>query len=255
MSLAWRTSYGRAVTAWHALLWGAFAASSLLVGQVLSGPLSGSPRATGLLMGFGAGTLISAVGFELVPEASFEDVGIGVAFALGAGALLYYGADRLVDGMGGADRQKLADPDAAGSPWAMFIGALLDGVPESFVLGSTLAVGGAIDAAFLAAVFVSNVPEGVAGTASLRATGATDRRIFANWAALVAMSALFAALGFLLADVTPKQGIYVEAFAGGAVLTVLADSMMPEAFRHGGRAVGLLTVLGYIVAGTLSVAQ
>jgi ZIP family zinc transporter len=243
------------VTAWHALLWGALGASSLLVGQALSGPLSGSPRATGLLMGFGAGTLISAVGFELVPEASFEDVGIGVAFALGAGALLYYAADRVVDGMGGADRQKLADPDAAGSPWAMFIGALLDGVPESFVLGSTLAVGGAIDAAFLAAVFVSNIPEGVAGTASLRATGATGQRIFVNWSTLVVLSALFAAAGFLLADVTPKQGIYVQAFAGGAVLTVLADSMMPEAFRHGGRAVGLLTVLGYIVAGTLSVAQ
>jgi ZIP family zinc transporter len=71
----------------------------------------------------------------------------------------------------------------------------------------------------------------------------------------VVVSALFAGAGFLLADVTPHQGIYVEAFAGGAVLTVLADSMMPEAFSHGGRAVGLLTVLGYIVAGALSVAQ
>jgi ZIP family zinc transporter len=243
------------MTTWHAVLWGALGASSLLVGHALSRPLSGSPRATGLLMGFGAGTLISAVGFELVPEASFEDVGLGVGLALAAGALTYYTADRLVDGMGGGDRQTLVEPDAAGSPWAMFIGALLDGVPESFVLGSTLAVGGAIDAAFLTAVFVSNVPEGVAGTASLRATGATNRRILANWTALVVLSALFAGAGFLLADVTPDEGIYVEAFAGGAVLTVLADSMMPEAFRHGGRAVGLLTVLGYIVAGALSVAQ
>jgi len=243
------------MSTWHAVLWGALGASSLLVGQALAGPLSGSPKATGLLMGFGAGTLISAVGFELVPEASFEDVGLGVGVALLAGALTYYTADRVVDAMGGADRQTLDTTDGAGSPWAMFIGALLDGVPESFVLGSTLAVGGAIDAAFLAAVFVSNVPEGVAGTASLRATGATSRHIFANWATLVAVSAAVAGLGFALADVTPHQGIYVEAFAGGAVLTVLADSMMPEAFSHGGRAVGLLTVFGYIVAGALSVAQ
>lgn len=243
------------MTAWHAVLWGALGASSLLVGHALSGPLSGSPRATGLLMGFGAGTLISAVGFELVPEASFEDVGFGVGLALAAGALTYYAADRIVDGMGGAERQSLDTADTAGSPWAMFIGALLDGVPESFVLGSTLAVGGAIDAAFLVAVFVSNVPEGVAGTASLRATGATNRRILVNWTTLVVVSALVAGAGFLLADVTPQQGIYVEAFAGGAVLTVLADSMMPQAFRFGGRAVGLLTVLGYIVAGALSVAQ
>ena len=243
------------MTAWHAVLWGALGASSLLVGHALSGPLSGSPRATGLLMGFGAGTLISAVGFELVPEASFEDVGFGVGLALAAGALTYYAADRIVDGMGGAERQSLDTADTAGSPWAMFIGALLDGVPESFVLGSTLAVGGAIDAAFLVAVFVSNVPEGVAGTASLRATGATNRRILVNWTTLVVVSALVAGAGFLLADVTPQQGIYVEAFAGGAVLTMLADSMMPQAFRFGGRAVGLLTVLGYIVAGALSVAQ
>jgi ZIP family zinc transporter len=239
----------------NAMLWGALGASSLLVGQALSGPLSRSKTATGLLMGFGAGTLISAVGFELVPEASFEDVGLGVALALAAGALTYYVADRIVDGMGGADRQALDGSSEAGSPWAMFIGALLDGVPESFVLGSTIAVGGAIDAAFLAAVFVSNLPEGVAGTASLLATGASRRRVFFGWSALVVLSALVAGVGFLLADVTPKQGIYVEAFAGGAVLTVLADSMMPEAFRHGGRAVGLLTVLGYIVAGALSVAQ
>jgi ZIP family zinc transporter len=243
------------MSTWHAVLWGALGASSLLVGQALAGPLSGSPRATGLLMGFGAGTLISAVGFELVPEASFEDVGLGVGLALAAGSLTYYVADRTIDRMGGADRQAIGASSAEGSPWAMFLGALLDGVPESFVLGSTLAVGGAIDAAFLAAVFVSNVPEGVAGTASLRATGATDRRIFFNWSTLVVVSAVVAGLGFALADVTPHQGIYVEAFAGGAVLTVLADSMMPEAFRHGGRAVGLLTVLGYIVAGALSVAQ
>ena len=235
------------MTAWHAVLWGAFGASSLLVGQALSGPLSGSRRATGLLMGFGAGTLISAVGFELVPEASFEDVGLGVGLALAAGALTYYTADRIVDGMGGAERQTLETSETAGSPWAMFIGALLDGVPESFVLGSTLAVGGAIDAAFLVAVLVSNVPEGVAG--------ATNGRIFANWTTLVVVSAVMAGAGFLLADVAPHQGIYVEAFAGGAVLTVLADSMMPEAFRHGGRADGLLTDLGYIVAGALTVAQ
>jgi ZIP family zinc transporter len=120
------------MTAWHAVLWGALGASSLLVGQALSGSLSGSPKATGLLMDFGAGALISAVGFELAPEASFEDVGLGVGLALGAGALTYYLADRAVDGMGGADRQTLDPADAAGSPWAMFIGALLDGVPESF---------------------------------------------------------------------------------------------------------------------------
>jgi ZIP family zinc transporter len=64
-----------------------------------------------------------------------------------------------------------------------------------------------------------------------------------------------AAAGFALADSVPHEGLYAEAFAGGAVLTMLADSMMPEAVQHGGRAVGLITVLGYLVAAVLAVAQ
>jgi zinc transporter, ZIP family len=242
------------MSAWSAFLWGALASSSLLLGQALAGPLGGSRKAVGLLMGFGAGTLLSAVGYQLVPEASFEH-GIGVGIGFAAGALTYYVADRAVDKQGGEDRQAIDVETDDASPWAMFIGALLDGLPESFVLGIGLGLGGTIDVAFLAAVFVSNIPQGVAGTTSLRATGATSRHVFWMWTFLTLASALIAAAGFLLADNLTNEGLYAEAFAGGAVLTMLADSMMPEAFRHGGRSVGLVTVLGYLVAAALAVAQ
>lgn len=242
------------MSVWAALAWGALASASLFIGQALAGPMARSRKAVGLLMGFGAGTLISAVGYQLVPEASFENgLGVGVAFALGA--VTYYVADRIVDSSGGEARQDLDVRPDTGSPWAMYVGALLDGLPESFVLGITLALGGAIDVAFLAAVFVSNIPQGLAGTTSLRAAGASNRHVFWGWAILTAASGLFAAAGFLLADGVPNEGLYAEAFAGGAVLTMLADSMMPEAFQHGGRSVGLLTVLGYLVAAALAVAQ
>src|SRR5690348_6433404 len=145
------------MSAWNALLWGALASSSLYIGYALTRPLAGNRKAVGLLMGFGAGTLVSAVGYQLVPQASFtHGIGVGISFALGA--LTYYIADRIVDGQGGEDRQNLDVQQGAGSPWAMFIGALLDGLPESFVLGITLALGGTINIAFLAAVFVSNTP-------------------------------------------------------------------------------------------------
>ncbi len=242
------------MSAWNALLWGGLASSSLFLGQALARPLAGSRKAVGLLMGFGAGTLVSAVGYQLIPEASFEH-GLGVGIAAALGALTYYLADRIVDRQGGEDRQNLDLRPDTGSPWAMFLGALLDGLPESFVLGITLALGGAIDIAFLAAVFVSNIPQGLAGTTSLRAAGATNRRVTGGWATLTVASAVIAAIGFLLADSVPDEGLYAEAFAGGAVLTMLADSMMPEAFRHGGRSVGLVTVLGYLVAAGLAVAQ
>jgi ZIP family zinc transporter len=240
------------MSAWSALLWGAFASSSLLLGQALARPLSGSRKAVGLLMGFGAGTLVSAVGYQLVPEVSFEHgAAVGVAFLLGA--LTYYVADRVVDNRGGGDRQAVSAESENSSPWAMFIGALLDGLPESFVLGISLALGGAIDAAFLAAVFVSNIPQGIAGTANLRAAGV--RRVTWLWTFATLASGVIAAAGFLLAEHYRLEGTYAEAFAGGAVLTMLADSMMPEAFEHGGRSVGLVTVLGYLVAAALAVAQ
>jgi ZIP family zinc transporter len=241
------------MSAWNALLLGALASSSLYIGYALTRPLAGNRKAVGLLMGFGAGTLVSAVGYQLVPQASFaHGIGVGISFALGA--LTYYVLDRIVDGQGGEDRQNLDVQQGAGSPWAMFIGALLDGLPESFVLGITLALGGTINIAFLAAVFVSNIPQGVAGTTSLLAAGSTSRRVLLGWTILTAASALMAAAGFLLADNVRHQGIWAEAFAGGAVLTMLADSMMPEAFQHGGRTVGLMTVLGYLVAAALAVA-
>jgi ZIP family zinc transporter len=137
----------------------------------------------------------------------------------------------------------------------MFIGVLLDGLPESFVLGITLALGGSIDAAFLAAVFVSNIPKGVAGTASLDAAGATTtRRITWGWTNLTAASAGVAALGFALADNVPHQGIWAEAFAGVAVLTMLADSSARglPARRPLRRT---RDRLGYLVAAALAVAQ
>jgi len=205
-------------------------------------------------MGFGAGTLLSAVAYELIPESNLEH-GPGIGISVVLGALVYYMADRIVDGSGGDDRQQIDAAEVSGSGAAMFIGALLDGVPEAFVLGTTLALGGAVDAAFVMALFVSNIPQGVAGTTSLRAAGYSSRRIFWMWTCLTIACAVVAAIGFEYAVNRHVQGLYAEAFAAGAVLTMLTDSMLPEAFRHGGKPVGLLLVAGYLVAAALTIAQ
>jgi ZIP family zinc transporter len=241
------------VNVWSALGWGLLSSASLFIGQALAGPMERSYRATGLMMGFGAGTLLSAVAYQLVPEASFEH-GPGLAVSVALGAITYYVADRLIDQRGGADRQQI-DRVSAGSGMAMFLGALLDGLPEAFVLGIGLALGGTISVAFIVAIFVSNIPQGVAGTTSLKGAGVSSRRIFRMWMTLTIACAAASALGFALADWVPHRGLYAEGFAAGAVLTMLADSMMPEAFQHGGKSVGLLTVLGYLVAAILAVAQ
>jgi ZIP family zinc transporter len=236
-----------------AFWWGGLAAASLLLGYALS--LRGlSNRAIGDVMGIGAGALIGAIAYELVPESVFG--GLGMAAVFGTGALAFFVGDWLVDRRGGADRKAIAGNQQSGSGAAIFIGTLLDNVPESIVLGSGLALGGAVNAAFLAAVFISNLPEGVAGSVNLVAAGYERRRVFRMWAALVFVSALSAALGYAAVRVLPgANGLYVQAFTAGAMLTMLADAMMPEAFEHGGFAVGLLTVLGFLAAAMLSTLQ
>jgi ZIP family zinc transporter len=197
--------------------------------------------------------LLSAVAYELIPESHlYRGVWLGVWFLMGA--LVYYAADLIVDRSGGESRQKIARHDGGGSGAALFLGTLLDGVPESLILGITLSLGGSIDVAFISAVFISNIPEGIAGTNNLRSAGYSDRHILWMWSALVVTCAVTSALGFNLASSAHLDGVYAEAFAGGAVLTMLANSMLPEAFEHGGTSVGLLVVLGYLVAAALTIA-
>lgn len=224
-----------------ALAWGLIAAGSLLVGQLLATPLARSTRVVGLMMAFGAGTLISAVGYELIPEANLQ-LGWEVGAAFLVGALVYYAGARLIDrgGQSGA---------------ALFLGALLDGIPESFILGLGLALGGQVSLAFLAAVLLSNIPEGLAGTVDMRGSGVSDRRITLLWASLTLVCGLASMAGYLVADAGSRTGEIASAFAGGAVLTMLADSMVPESYERAGRVAGLLTVLGFLVAGVLSALQ
>jgi zinc transporter, ZIP family len=236
-----------------AMFWGGLAAASLLIGFVLAGR-GLSKRAIGMIMGFGGGALISAIAYELVPESALY--GIGMAIALLLGALTFFFADWWVDHRGGADRKDIAGDKTGGSGSSIFIGTLLDNVPESIVLGMSMAIGGAINVAFLAAVFVSNLPEGVAGTVNMQAAGRSRRSIFWMWTVLVLISAACAGLGYLVIGLLPNAtGRMAQAFAAGAMLTMLTDAMMPEAYEHGGKLVGLLTVMGFLTAAVLSVAE
>jgi zinc transporter, ZIP family len=236
-----------------AIWWGGLAATSLLVGFLLSGRGLAN-RTIGMIMGIGAGALISAIAYELVPESLLSGWGTAVAFALGAVA--FFGGDWLVDWRGGAERKAITGEQTTGSGAAIYVGTLLDNVPESIILGIGLVQGDGVNLAFLTAVFVSNLPEGVAGSLNLQAAGYSRRRIFWMWSLLVLISAASAGLGYVLISRIPGlDGLYAQAFAAGAMLTMLADAMMPEAFEHGGKLVGLFTVLGFLAAAMLSVAQ
>lgn len=237
--------------------WGLFAGSSLILGGVLALVFPIRDRLLGLIMAFGAGVLISAVAYELVAEAFETSAGNGeIALGLAAGALTFFVGDVLVDRMGGAGRKEISGTAGAGSGLAIVLGIVLDGIPESAVIGLGLLEGTGVSVAVIAAVFLSNLPEAIAATSGLVAGGWKRGRILFLWAAVTLVCGLASLLGYVIFDSAgPPTLAFVLAFAGGAILTMLADTMMPEAFEHGGKLVGLATTLGFGLAFALSLLE
>jgi ZIP family zinc transporter len=241
----------------EALFWGLLAASSLVLGGVLALTLSIGRRPVALIMAFGAGVLISAVSFELVEEAFETSSGEGeVAAGVLLGSLVFYAGDSLIDRMGGEKRKSLDGDEAPGSALAIVLGIVLDGIPESLVLGLTVLQTGAVSVAFLVAVFLSNLPESIAATSGLSRSGWRHRRILGLWVLVTGVCGLASLAGYVFLDTaSPATVAFVLAFAGGAILTMLADTMMPEAFQHGGKLVGVITTIGFSLAFTISVLE
>jgi ZIP family zinc transporter len=234
--------------------WGFLAAASLIAGGAVALQWSIGARTLGLVMAFGSGVLISAVAFELVQEAWDKEGGrTSVALGLFAGSLTFYGGDLLIDRMGGGDRKNSRGRQAEGSPLAIVLGTVLDGVPESLVLGLSIVVEGSVSAAFLVAVALSNIAESVAATIGLTQAGWSRGRVLLLWLGVALSLGLSALVGFAVFD-SASHGVvaFVLSFAGGAILTMLADTMMPEAFEHGGKLVGVATTFGFAVAFAIS---
>ena len=144
---------------------------------------------------------------------------------------------------------------ASASGAALVLGALLDGIPESAAIGISLLDGAGVSTAMVAAVFLSNVPESMSASTGLRASGRSTTWILTLWAAVAAASTLSAVLGYALLGDAPAATVgFIQTFAAGAILTMLADTMLPEAVEHAGRLVGIVTVLGFAVSFFLSAA-
>lgn len=237
-------------------LWGLLGASSLVLGAAVAYLTRLPQRITAGIMAFGCGVLISAVAYDLL-EDGFQEGGIW-PIALGAvgGSVAYTVADWLVSRSGGHNRKRSGgqQQDAGqGGGLAIAIGSLLDGIPESVVLGVGLLGGQGVSMAMLAAIFLSNFPEGLSSALGMKRAGRSKAYVFGLWIMIAVLSGGASLAGAaLLGGASPKILAAVNAVAAGALLTMIIDTMVPEAVEGEHKGTGFLVVLGLLIAFALS---
>ena len=225
----------------EALGWGLLAQSSLLVAGLVVCWITVPTKLVGILGGFGAGAMIAAVSFDLLPEAQVHIVAWQTGLWMLVGVAVFLLADAFVERRFGSE--------GAGGAMGIVVGSVVDGVPESAILGIQVGAGLTISLGFVAAVFISNIPQAIAPSAELNASGWGARRLGRLWLFVVLACGAAAALGFLATDVTSAiQGERAAALAAGGLLAMLTNSLMPFSFERGGPLAGAATAVGFCLS-------
>lgn len=246
--------------AWAAGFWGFVGGSALILGALIAYFVTLPQRLIASIMAIGSGVLISAVAFDLMDEAFRQGGFDSTALGFLGGAIVYTAANIIVSRRGARHRKRSgSNPDESqpsaqsSSGTAIAIGALLDGIPESVVIGASLLGGGGVSAVTVAAVFLSNVPEGLSSAAGMKAAGRGPGYIFGVWGGIAIASAISAMIGNVaLAGGSPELIAAVTAVAAGAILAMLVDTMIPEATEATHDYSGLIAVVGFLAAFILS---
>lgn len=199
------------------------------------------PRAVvGVLAGFGAGAMLSAIAFDLVAEAeALTSWEFALWMLIGVG--IFLAGDYVVERRYGSE--------GTGGSMGIVVGSVVDGVPESVIFGIQIATGFPISPAFLGAVFVSNVPQAIAPSADLAASGWGPRRLGRLWIMVVLACGVAAVLGYAATDISSGvNGDRAAALAAGGLLAMLVNSLIPFAYERARSLAGVATAVGFCVS-------
>jgi zinc transporter, ZIP family len=255
---------------WESLIWGFVASIPLIMGSIVALFVSLPKSIIAAIMAFGSGVLVAALSFSLMEEAfnlsqSIPSVAIG--FILGG--ISYSAANRILDKKSKDDSSSFSTPSTvtatvrnrkrshgensgggkSTSGLSLLVGSVMDNIPENMALGISLVTGGAVNVVLIAAIFISNFPEGLASTHGMKANGRSKKYILFLWSIAVVIGTISTAIGFAVLSKTSPAIISVAiSFAAGAILVMLAESMIPEAFEEGGSRIGLAAMAGFVIA-------
>jgi zinc transporter, ZIP family len=244
-------------TIFQSLLWGFIASIPLLLGSIIALFVSIPKSIIATIMAFGSGVLIAALSFSLIEEAfslsqSIPPVIIGFI----VGGLSYTIANYILSKKSSGDfrRRKRSHGEMAGggkdaSGLSLLVGSIMDNIPENMVLGISLVTGGTVNIVLIAAIFISNFPEGLASSEGMKTNGKSRKYIIGIWSIAVLIGTISTAIGFSILSKANSSIISIAiSFAAGAILVMLAESMMPEAYKEGGMKIGIATMIGFVVA-------
>jgi ZIP family zinc transporter len=238
--------------------WGLVAGSALLVGAAIGYFARVPQRIIAAIMAFGSGVLISALSFDLMDEAYHRGGFDSTALGFLSGAAIFTAVNWYLSHGGAKHRKRSGDQQPSeeekeGSGLAIAAGALLDGIPESIVIGVSMIAGGPVSSVAVIAIFLSNLPEGLSSAAGMRKAGRSAGYTFGVWGGIALISGVASLAGYsLFSHFSGEVIAATTALAAGAVLAMLVDTMVPEAFEQAHDFAGLITVLGFLAAFVLT---
>jgi zinc transporter, ZIP family len=239
-------------------LWGFIASIPLLIGSIIASIVNLPKQVIAIIMAFGSGVLVAALAFSLIEEAfSLSESITSVIIGFVLGGLSYTLANYILNrkSRGSTRHRKKSHGENAGggkdaSGLALLVGSVMDNIPENMALGISLVTGGAVNIVLIAAIFLSNFPEGLSSAQGMKSNGRSKKYIVSLWSIAVVIGTISSVIGFtFLSNTAPSTISIAISFAAGAILVMLAESMIPEAHAEGGSSrIGIATMAGFAIA-------